>query len=196
MTGCVRSVCVYCGSSRNPKSIYVEACQKFGEILAQNQVRLIYGGGDVGLMGVIAQSCLDAGGQVTGVMTDFLMHYEGIPNNLTELIIVPSMHERKQKMFELSDGFVAFPGGLGTLEEVFEVMTWRQVGLHSKPIVFASIDDYWSILVEKLIPHMAEERFVRQTDRHLFSTVIDVENILTTLEREPHENKDFVSKWG
>jgi uncharacterized protein (TIGR00730 family) len=139
MSRSVKSICVYCGSSYGPKDEYVEACIKFAQIMSDAGITLVYGGGDVGLMSVIAQSQIKAGGKVIGVMTDFLMQYEGVPANLSELIMVTSMHERKQKMFELSDAFVAFPGGFGTLEEIFEVMTWRQVGLHSKPIVFANI---------------------------------------------------------
>lgn len=196
MTGTITSICVYCGSSRNPQKIYEEAAIELGNFLAQHKIQLVYGGGKSGLMGVVAETCLKAKGQVTGVMTDFLLGYEGVPDNLTELILLPTMHARKKKMFDLSQGFVVLPGGLGTLDEAFEILTWRQVGLHSKPIVFVNIKKYWDPLLKKLIPHMITENFVRPTDKNLFSCVDRIDHILEMLEREPYANKDFVSKWG
>ena len=128
----MNSICVYCGSSNTVDQRYKDVAVELGTLLAKKDITLIFGGGGVGLMGLISDACLKAGGRAVGVMTEFLFEYEGTRREITELHVVKSMHERKCKMFDLSDGFIILPGGFGTLDEAFEILTWRQVGLHNK----------------------------------------------------------------
>jgi hypothetical protein len=180
----ITSVCVYCGSSSRGRKTHHEAAQRLGNLLVDRGIRLIYGGGRVGLMGVIADAVLAAGGEVTGVIPDFLEEREVGHTNCTELVVTNSMHSRKQKMAELSDGFVILPGGLGTLDETFEIVTWKQLGIHDKPIVIADIDGYWRPL-DALIQYMIEERYVRPEYRELFEVVASVDDVLPTLDAMP-----------
>ena len=192
----VRSICVYCGSASRVKDVYVDAAREVGQLFAKAQKRLVFGGGHVGLMGVVSDACVEAGGEVLGIMTAFLNEYEGGHTGITELRIVPNMHERKQQMFEHSDAFVILPGGLGTLDETFEVMTWKQVGLHGKPIVLLDVEGYWSGLFRTFFHHMIDQGFVRKEDLSLFTLVQRVEDILPAIQNAPEPNKDFVAKWG
>jgi uncharacterized protein (TIGR00730 family) len=156
----IRSVCVYCGSGPGANPRFVEAAKGFGKLLAQNNVRLIYGGGSIGLMGAVAHAVLDNGGQVTGVIPEFLMAREHASAEAQELIVTPDMHARKQIMFDRADAFVALPGGIGTLEELVEQMTWQQLGRHTKPVLLANIDGFWEPLIA-LLAHMRETEFIR-----------------------------------
>ena len=156
----IRSVCVYCGSGPGANPRFVEAAKGFGKLLAKNDIRLIYGGGSIGLMGAVAHSVLDHGGQVTGVIPEFLMAREHASAEAHELIVTPDMHARKQIMFERADAFVALPGGVGTLEELVEQLTWAQLGRHKKPILIANIDGFWEPFL-KLIDHMRDMAFIR-----------------------------------
>lgn len=192
----LHTLCVFCGSSNDVLPPYIKVAIELGAYMAKNHIPMVYGGGDTGLMGTVARTCLEKGGHVTGVTIDALMTVEGSPPQLSELIIVSSMHERKKKMFDLSTAFVVLPGGLGTLDEAFELLTWRQIGLHNKPLIFLNSHDYWTPLLEILIPHMIREKFVRSTDQQLFLSTKCVTNVLSLIEREPHDNKNFVSKWG
>jgi uncharacterized protein (TIGR00730 family) len=192
----VDSICVYCGSSADPKPVYVEAAQKVGRLLAHEKIKMVFGGGRVGLMGVVSDACVRAGGNVLGIMTDFLNSYEGGHTGITELQIVPTMHERKQVMFDHSDAFVVLPGGLGTLDETFEMLTWKQVGLHKKPIILVDIDQYWSGLFTTFFHHMIDQGFVRREDEALFTLVSCVDDILPAIASAPTPNKDFMAKWG
>lgn len=142
----ISAICVFCGSRTGSDPAYESAARSLGRMMAERDVRLVYGGGHVGLMGVVADAVLDAGGQVTGVIPDFLKRREVGRDDLTELIVTDSMHSRKQRMFELADAFVALPGGLGTLDETIEVATWKQLGLHAKPIVILDAAGYWGAL--------------------------------------------------
>jgi uncharacterized protein (TIGR00730 family) len=155
----INAVCVYCGSSPGTEAAFVEGAREFGKILAENGVRLIYGGGSVGLMGALAEAVLDHGGEVTGIIPEFLTRRERPRRLAQELIVTRDMHERKRKMFERADAFVALPGGLGTLEELVEQLTWVQLGRHKKPILIANINGYWNPLCA-LIDHMREVQFV------------------------------------
>jgi len=155
----INALCVYCGSSPGTDPAYVEAARAFGKILAENDVRLIYGGGSVGLMGTLAHAVLDHGGEVTGIIPEFLTKRERPRRLPQELIVTPDMHARKRTMFERADGFVALPGGLGTLEEVVEQLTWAQLGRHKKPILIANINGYWDPLLT-LVEHMRAVKFV------------------------------------
>src|SRR4029079_12388511 len=156
----VASVCVFCGSSGRVHARYRAAAAELGTLLAANGIRLVFGGGHIGLMGVIADAVLAGGGEAIGVIPEFLVSRELAHTRLTELRVVPSMHARKQVMFELSDGFAALPGGGGTLEEMLEVIPWRDLSLHDKPIVLVNVADYWRPLLE-LFEHIAAERFTR-----------------------------------
>lgn len=156
----VTSICVFCGSAEGRSNRYRAAAERLGADMASAGIRLIYGGGDVGLMGAVARAVLDAGGKVTGIIPEFLVRKEMMLAGVDDLHVVADMHARKQMMFERADAFVALPGGIGTLEEVVEQMTWAQLGRHSKPIVLADIDGFWSPLIG-LIDHMHRQAFVR-----------------------------------
>ena len=156
----IKTVCVYCGSGTGANHRFVEAAVALGKVFAENNIRLVYGGGSVGLMGAVAKSVLDHGGSVTGIIPDFLRSRENALTCVQEMIITPDMHERKRLMFERSDAFVALPGGIGTLEELVEQMTWQQLGRHSKPVLLANIDGFWEPLIA-LLDHMRETEFIR-----------------------------------
>jgi uncharacterized protein (TIGR00730 family) len=156
----LRTICVYCGSGPGSNPAFVKAARDFGRILAEHKVRLVYGGGSVGLMGELATSVLDHGGTVTGIIPDFLTGREQVLQRAQEVIVTRDMHERKRMMFERSDGFVALPGGIGTLEELVEQLTWAQLGRHKKPILVANIDGFWDPLCA-LLDHMKNLEFIR-----------------------------------
>jgi uncharacterized protein (TIGR00730 family) len=156
----IRTVCVYCGSGPGTNPRFIEAAIALGKILAENAIRLVYGGGSIGLMGAVATSVLDHGGTVTGIIPDFLTTRENALKRVQEMIVTPDMHERKRLMFERSDAFVALPGGIGTLEELVEQLTWQQLGRHSKPILLANVDGFWEPLLA-LLAHMRATEFIR-----------------------------------
>ncbi len=158
----IKTVCVYCGSGPGTNPRFVEAATALGKILAENAVSLVYGGGSVGLMGAVARSVRDHGGTVIGIIPDFLVSRENAVARGQELIVTPDMHERKRLMFERSDAFVALPGGVGTLEELVEQLTWQQLGRHSKPVLLANIEGFWEPLLA-LLAHMRETEFIRPT---------------------------------
>ena len=176
----INAICVYCGSSPGTEPAFIEAAQNFGKILAENSVRLIYGGGSVGLMGALAESVLEHGGEVTGIIPEFLTKRERPRRLAQELIVTRDMHERKRTMFERADAFVALPGGLGTLEELVEQLTWVQLGRHKKPILIANIAGYWGPLLA-LIEHMRAVKFVPSSLRVDFLVAKRVEDILPML---------------
>jgi uncharacterized protein (TIGR00730 family) len=176
----INAVCVYCGSSAGTEPVFGETASQFGKILAENGVRLIYGGGSVGLMGILADAVLVHGGKATGIIPEFLTQREQ-PRRLgngQELIVTRDMHERKRTMFDRADAFVALPGGIGTLEELVEQLTWAQLGRHSKPILIANINGYWDPLLT-LVAHMRERAFV--PDLVNFQVTERVEDILPVL---------------
>ena len=156
----IESICVYCASGPGNNPAFVQAASRFGRILAENGVRLVYGGGAVGLMGALAESVLDHGGRVTGVIPDFLVNREHMLARVQERIVTPDMHERKRVMFERADAFVALPGGVGTLEELVEQMTWAQLGRHKKPILILNVDRFWDPLCV-LLDQMERLAFIR-----------------------------------
>src|SRR3954462_1273734 len=156
----IKSICVYCASGPGKNPAYMQAATRFGRILAENGIRLVYGGGAVGLMGALAESGLDHDGLVTGVIPDFLVNREHMLARVQERIVTPDMHERKRLMFERADAFVALPGGIGTLEETVEQMTWAQLGRHKKPILLANVEGFWEPLCA-LIEHMTTMQFIR-----------------------------------
>lgn len=173
----VKNICVYCGSGPGAKPIYAEAARALGRSLAANDIGLVYGGGSLGLMGEVARATLQAGGRVTGIIPEFLSEREQMLEAADELIVTKDMHERKQLMFLKSDAFVALPGGIGTLEELVEQLTWSQLGRHHKPIVVADIGGFWSPFLS-LLAHMKEDAFIRAgLDVH-FNVVGDAEKIV------------------
>lgn len=182
----IRSLCVFCASRAGGDAAYAEAAADLGRLLAERGVRLVYGGGSIGLMGVVMRSVLDHGGEVTGVIPGFLVRREVGNPELTELVVVDSMHERKRRMFELSDAFAMLPGGLGTLDEAIEIITWRQLRLHNKPISVLSVGDYWASL-ERLIDRVIEQGFADPGIRALYSVAGDAESLLDTLEADAAE---------
>ncbi len=158
----IKTVCVYCGSGPGTNPRFVEAAIALGKTFAENGVRLVYGGGSLGLMGAVAKSTLDHGGSVTGIIPEFLTARENALTRVQEMIVTPDMHERKRLMFERSDAFVALPGGIGTLEELVEQLTWQQLGRHTKPVLLANIDGFWEPLLA-LLAHMRATQFIRPT---------------------------------
>ena len=158
--------------------------RRLGEVLAGNRIRLVYGGGGIGLMGVVAKTVLAAAGQVTGVIPEFLQNLEVGMDGLTEMIVVDSMHERKRRMFEMSDGFVILPGGLGTLDETFEILTWKQLRLHDKPIVVLDAGGFWAPLTG-MIEAVVAGGFAHPKVGDLFAVVTDAEAVLPALRAAP-----------
>jgi uncharacterized protein (TIGR00730 family) len=155
----INAVCVYCGSSSGTDPAFAKAAEALGKALAENGVRLVYGGGSVGLMGALARAVIDHGGVVTGVIPEFLFHRERPQALREDLIVTRDMHERKREMFERADAFVALPGGVGTLEELVEQLTWVQIGNHKKPVLIANINDFWKPLCD-LLDHMDKLGFI------------------------------------
>jgi uncharacterized protein (TIGR00730 family) len=156
----IKSICVYCASGPGTNPAFVDCARRFGRILAENDIHLVYGGGSMGLMGTLAASVLDHGGFVTGVIPDFLVKRELMFERAQERIVTRDMHERKRIMFERADAFVALPGGVGTLEELVEQLTWAQLGRHKKPILIANIEHFWDPLCA-LLDHMTKLEFIR-----------------------------------
>jgi uncharacterized protein (TIGR00730 family) len=179
----IRSVCVYCGSSPGRDEIYAKAGHLLGRSLAKSGLRLVYGGGTKGIMGAVAEGALKAGGKVTGIIPRFLINKEATEtalDRLDELLITDNMHERKHKMFEKSDAFVALPGGIGTVEEIVEVMTWGQLGHHRKPIVFANVKGFWNPMLA-LLDHMSSEGFIHTAQRVKPLVIEDPEAIVAAI---------------
>jgi len=176
------SVCVYCGSSFGSDPAHEAAATRLGQIIAEEGLRLVYGGGSVGLMGTVANSALESGGKVTGIIPRFLEKREVMLETLEDLVITEDMHERKHLMFRRSDAFIALPGGIGTLEEAVEMMTWAQLGQHHKPVVLANINGFWSPLLE-LLDHMRAQGYIRPDTEVPFLVARKVEDILPMLRR-------------
>ena len=160
----LRSLCVYCGSNAGSNPVYTERAMSLGMQLARRGIALVYGGGNVGLMGVVADAVLEAGGEVIGVIPEQLVNWEVAHRGVTRLEVVGSMHERKSRMFDLADGFLALPGGFGTLDEMFEMLTWRQLGLGRKPCAFLDIAGFYQPLIA-MIDKMVAERFLHPDQR-------------------------------
>jgi uncharacterized protein (TIGR00730 family) len=177
----LKSVCVYCASSNAADPTFFQSAERFGTILAQSGVRLVYGGGGIGLMGAAARGAHGAGGRVLGIMPAFLTGRE-ILYDQVETIVVQSMHERKQIMFEQSDAFAILPGGLGTLEEIVELMSWRRLDLHQKPIVFYNPGGFWEPLF-KLVDHTIEQNLTPAWFRGTWQAVDDVEQLLPAIRQ-------------
>lgn len=168
----IRSICVYCGSQPGRDPLYLEAGRALGRSIAEHGLRLVYGGGTRGIMGAVSSGVMSNGGSVLGIIPEFLMDKEASRHSLsalTEVVVTQDMHQRKHRMFEESDAFVTLPGGIGTLEEIVEIMTWGQLGRHRKPMVFANINNFWDPMLE-LLNHMAGEGFIHTS--HLVKPMI------------------------
>jgi uncharacterized protein (TIGR00730 family) len=180
----IDSVCVFCGSKFGNDPTWARAADRLGVLLAEAGIRLVYGGGRIGLMGVVAQSVMRAGGRVSGVIPDFMIKLEVADTGITDLVVVDSMHERKRRMFELADGFVILPGGLGTLDETFEIVTWKQLRQHSKPIVVLNVNGYWSPFAD-LVRAIVAGGFAHPAVADLFALVETPEAVLPALRAAP-----------
>lgn len=178
----IKSVAVFCGSSVGNNPLYYEEAYQLGRILATNSIRIIYGGAKVGLMGAVADGALSLGGKVTGVLPHFLSGKEIAHTDLTELIVVDTMHERKLKMHDLSDGFIALPGGFGTLEELFEILTWGQLGLHQKPVAILNCNGFYDFLHQQLAT-MVKNGLLKQENADMVLMSSNSENILKKIEQ-------------
>ena len=188
----VSSLCVYCGASGRVDGSHVEAAAELGRTAAERRVRIVFGGGRVGLMGVLADAALAAGGQVTGIIPEHLEALEVGHAEIGDLRVVDSMHSRKQLMCEVSDAFCVLPGGLGTLDETFEIVTWKQLGLHDKPVVLVNIAGYWDPLLN-LITHQADAGYVRDDHLSLFRVVDRVDEVFKTLDAAPEPRIQGIS---
>lgn len=187
------SLCVYCGSSPGERPAYLEAARELGRTLAEADVTLVYGGGNVGMMGAVADAVLDAGGDAHGVIPEALAGKEHAHPGLTELETVDSMHTRKARMVELADGFVALPGGFGTLEEIVEVLTWAQLGFHTNPCGFLNVDGYYDDLLA-FFDHQHGEGFVSDDHRGMVVVADDADGLLADFEAyEPPRVKEYVT---
>jgi uncharacterized protein (TIGR00730 family) len=178
----VKSLCVYCGSARGRSPRYTAAARELGEAMAARRIRLVYGGARIGMMGEIADAVMKNGGAVIGVIPEHLQTTEVGHSGITELKVVESMHVRKKLMFDLSDGFAVLPGGYGTLDEMFEIITWRMLKLHDKPIVVLNIDGYWDRF-QALIDHLIDEGYARADSRQYFSVVNSVGRMFDLLDQ-------------
>lgn len=190
----IKSLCVYCGSSDRGSPAHHEAALRLGGLMAKAGIRLVYGGGRIGMMGRIADAVMDNGGEVIGIIPQFLEQVEVGHSGVTQLIVTDNMHDRKQKMAEMSDAFLIMPGGLGTLEETFEILTWKQLGLHEKPIVIADIDGYWRHLID-LIDHMISESYAKPENRALFQVIGGIDELLPALSAMPAYGHGVEAKW-
>lgn len=187
----MKTVTVFCGSSSGIDPVFTDQAYLLGKMLAQKNITVVYGGAKVGLMGAVADGALDHHGKVIGILPVFLKNVEIGHNNLSELILVESMHERKAKMNEYSDGIIALPGGFGTLEELFEMLTWAQLGLHQKPVAILNTDGFYNELL-RLIETMADKGFLKTINQHM---LLVSDNIETLLDKMDSYIPPFTGKW-
>jgi len=195
----VHNICVYCGSGVGKSPAYRAAARTLGKALAEHEIGLVYGGGDLGLMGDIAHTTLDHGGHVTGIIPQFLTRKEQMLRDVDELIVTQDMHERKRLMFERSDGFVALPGGIGTLEELVEQLTWVQLGRHTKPVIVANIEGFWDPFLN-ILTHMKADGFIRPGVNLRFTVVDDATKIVPAViaevsKRVPARDEAILTKF-
>jgi uncharacterized protein (TIGR00730 family) len=190
----LQNICVYCGSSGRTEDSYKHSATEMGTILGQAGLTLVYGGGSVGLMGLVAAATLEHGGKAIGIIPHHIEKREVGNANLTELHVVDSMHIRKQMMVDRSDAFVVLPGGIGTMDEFFEIMTWRQLGLHDKPIVLVNTKGYWTLIIQ-MLELMVREKFLREEDLAAICVVDTPGQVLDALQAAPRAVIDPRTKW-
>ena len=188
-----KSICVYCGAAKGDAPAHRAAAERLGKLMAENGIRLVFGGGRIGMMGVIADAVMTNGGEVIGVIPEHLHDIEVGHDGLTELHVVDSMHTRKNKMFELSDAFVVMPGGLGTMDETFEIITWRQLGLHDKPVILVNNNKYWEPF-RALVQHIIDNGYARENCIDLFTIVDGIDDVIPAIENAPKERFDPLAK--
>lgn len=176
----IRSICVYCGSGSGHDVVHEKAARELGAAMAKAGIRLVYGGGGIGLMGTLAKSVVDGGGKVLGIIPDFLKRKEMPLDAVIDLVTVPDMHSRKMRMFTEADAFVALPGGIGTLEELIEQLTWAQLGRHAKPVIIANVGGFWDPL-RVLLDHMNEEGFIRPGLAVKYTVIDEIQDIIPTI---------------
>ncbi len=186
----INSICVYSASSPQVNDYYIESAKKLGLLFSEHQIELIYGAGKTGLMGAMADAVLEKGGKVTGVIPSFMIQQNWHHTRLTKLVEVDSMHERKQKMATLSDGIVALPGGCGTLEELLEIITWKQLGLYNKPIVIVNANGFYDPLIE-MLNRAIDEKFMRIDHKYLWSIAEHVDQVIDLLQKTPIWNSSI-----
>lgn len=194
MTNDIKNICVYCGSANRVDQKFKDKTVELGKKLVKNDQTIVYGGGNVGLMGILAQTGINEGGKVIGIIPEHLVYKEVQHDNLTEMHVVDSMHTRKRMMVEKSDAFIVMPGGYGTLDESFEIITWKQIGLHEKPIVFWNIDGYWDPLFA-MMDRIAEEQFSGPESKNLFEIITSLDDLEAALARRPEGPHDPTTKW-
>ncbi|PCI04438.1 MAG: TIGR00730 family Rossman fold protein [Hyphomicrobiales bacterium] len=178
-----KSICIYCGSQNGKNPEFVGAARILGKALAENSIRLVYGGGTSGIMGEVARAVADNNGEIVGIIPQFLLNLEAggtAPSDLGEVIVTEDMHQRKHMMFERADAFVALPGGIGTLEEIIEVMTWAQLGRHTKPMGFLNIDGFWDPVIE-LVDHMNKSGFIHSIDKVRPHVINSADQVVPTI---------------
>ena len=185
----IRSICVYCGSKTGRNGSFVPLARQLGHLLADNDIRLVYGGGSIGLMGVIARAVMEKNGEVTGVIPGHLEDLEVGEKNLTDKFVVGNMHERKRLMFDHSDAFVILPGSIGTLDETIEMITWKQLQLHDKPIILLNADNYWDPFLD-MLNHIVAEEFMTDYTMGLFEVISRLEELLPLLAKLPEPQID------
>lgn len=183
----IKSICVYCGSQPGKAADFIKAAEILGKELATNNIRLVYGGGSRGIMGAVSQSVQDNGGNVLGIIPEFLLPKEGEwdqSSDRLEIAITHNMHDRKQRMFEESDAFIALPGGIGTLEEIVEIITWAQLGRHQKPIAFLNTNNFWQPMLE-LIDHMKQSGFIHTANKVTPIVINDAQDVISMIAEQP-----------
>ena len=188
-----KNLCVYCGSSNGPDKRFVELAEQLGSLIGANGHNLVYGGGRLGLMGIVASSTMQSGGKAIGYIPSHLDSKEGANTDLDELHIVDSMHTRKMRMSERADAFLILPGGFGTLDELFEIITWRQLSLHNKPIIVINAFGYWSKL-EELFKQVIDNQFALEQHRSYVCFIDSIDQVLETLEECPAASREFDSR--
>lgn len=181
MTQNIQTICVYCGASQNVSDVYRQAIEDLAQRLVAAGKTIVYGGGSVGTMGYLAKAAMDAGGEVIGIIPEHIISREGQLHKISELHVVDSMHSRKRMMVEKSDAFISMPGGMGTLDETFEILTWKYLGLHEKPVVIGNINGYWTPMLD-MIGHMIDEGYTPEHHMRLFDTAESVDKIVSTIE--------------
>jgi len=179
----INSICVYCGSQSGNSPIFEAEATVLGKSFAENDIKLVYGGGDRGIMGAVSDACRANGGRVTGIIPQFLVGFDGesnMANPEDTVIITKNMHERKQSMFEKADAFIALPGGIGTVEEIVEILTWAQLGRHTKPIAFLNTNGFWNPILE-LIDHMKASGFIHNPERMQTLVISDAADVVEAI---------------
>lgn len=179
----ISSACVYCGTGHKVSQIYKDMAARLGQVMAAEKVRLVYGGGRVGLMGIVSQSCFAAGGEVVGIIPEHIQDKEVTNDDVTEMYIVDSMHTRKKMMVDKSEGFIVLPGGFGTLDETFEILTWKYLGLHDKPVVFLNVEGFYNPLMQ-MVDHMVDSGFTPFWHRSLYQLVDTPEDAIVALSSQ------------